>query len=152
MLRFHTRLFPWGKAASQRWAPGSPIEQSMVQVFTEPLQDLVMVSDCWCLIFTGSKVALQLQKKKKKRNGMAGMPFSSPRGAGGGAKTLISSIKQFFVISQLAKPCCRFYLWGVANGFERTLKAVTTGRTLPSVPTSHSPAVPWWLHNQVPQW
>lgn len=63
MLRLHTRLFPWGKAASQRWALGSPIEQSVVQVFTEPLQDLVVVSDGWCLIFTGSKVALQLQKE-----------------------------------------------------------------------------------------
>lgn len=36
----------------------------MVQVFTEPLQDLVMVSDGWRLIFTGSKVALQLQKEE----------------------------------------------------------------------------------------
>lgn len=63
MLRLHTRLFPWGKAASQRWAPGSPIEQSVVQVFAEPLQDLVVVSDGWRLIFTGSKVALQLQKE-----------------------------------------------------------------------------------------
>lgn len=44
-------------------APGSPIEQGMVQVFTEPLQDLVVVSDGRCLIFTGSKVALQLQKE-----------------------------------------------------------------------------------------
>lgn len=64
VLRLCTRLFPWGKAASQRWAPGSPVEQGVVQVFTEPLQDLVMVSDGWCLIFTGSKVALQLQKQE----------------------------------------------------------------------------------------
>lgn len=35
----------------------------MVQMFTEPLQDLVMVSDGWRLIFTGSKVALQLQRE-----------------------------------------------------------------------------------------
>lgn len=36
----------------------------MVQMFTEPLQDLVMVSDGWRLIFTGSKVALQLQRRE----------------------------------------------------------------------------------------
>lgn len=64
MLRLHTRLFPWGTAVSQRWAPGSPVQQSVVQVLTEPLQDLVVISDGRCLIFTGSKVALQLQKEE----------------------------------------------------------------------------------------
>lgn len=33
----------------------------MVQMLTEPLQDLVVVSDGRGLILTGSKVALQLQ-------------------------------------------------------------------------------------------
>lgn len=73
MVRLHSRLFPWGTAAPQRWAPGSPVQQSVVQVFTEPLQDLVMVSDGRCLIFTGSKVALQLQ-----REGMRWLEWPSP--------------------------------------------------------------------------
>lgn len=49
---------------TQRQAQHLPVEQSMVQMFTEPLQDLVMVSDGWRLIFTGSKVALQLQRRE----------------------------------------------------------------------------------------
>lgn len=37
-----------------------PIQQSVVQVFTEPLQHPVMIPDGWSLIFTGRKVTLQL--------------------------------------------------------------------------------------------
>lgn len=37
-----------------------PIQQSMVKVFTEALQDPVMIPDGWSLIFTGRKVTLQL--------------------------------------------------------------------------------------------
>lgn len=37
-----------------------PIQQSMVEVFTEALQDPVMIPDGWSLIFTGRKVTLQL--------------------------------------------------------------------------------------------
>ena len=50
--------------AAQGQAPHLPVEQSMVQMFAEPLQDLVVVSDGRRLIFTGSKVALQLQKEE----------------------------------------------------------------------------------------
>lgn len=37
-----------------------PVQQSMVKVFTEALQDPVVISDGWGLIFTGCKVTLQL--------------------------------------------------------------------------------------------
>lgn len=36
----------------------------MVQMFAEPLQNLVVVSDGRRLVFTGGKVALQLQKEE----------------------------------------------------------------------------------------
>lgn len=39
----------------------SPVEQSMVQVFTEALKDPVVVSDRWSFILAGRKVTLQLQ-------------------------------------------------------------------------------------------
>ena len=38
----------------------SPVQQGMVQVLTEPLQDPVVVANGRSLIFTRSKVALQL--------------------------------------------------------------------------------------------
>lgn len=40
----------------------SPIQQSMIDVFTKALQHPVVISDGWGLIFTRSKVALQLSE------------------------------------------------------------------------------------------
>lgn len=40
-----------------------PIQQSVVKVFTEALQNPVMISDGWSFIFTGCKVTLQLQRQ-----------------------------------------------------------------------------------------
>lgn len=37
-----------------------PVQQSMIEVFTESLQDPVVISNGWSLIFTGRKVTLQL--------------------------------------------------------------------------------------------
>lgn len=62
MLRLHARQST--VTSSPEAAPRLPIEQRVVQMFAQPLQDLVMVSDGRCLIFTGSKVALQLQKEE----------------------------------------------------------------------------------------
>lgn len=59
MLRLHARQSTVKSIpAAQRQAPRLPVEQSMVQMFAEPLQNLVMVSDGRRLVFTGSKVAL----------------------------------------------------------------------------------------------
>lgn len=52
------------QSAARQQAPGVPVEQSVVQVFAEPLQHLVMVPDGRCLVFAGSEVALQLQKEE----------------------------------------------------------------------------------------
>lgn len=39
-----------------------PIKQSMIEVFTEALEDPVVISDGGSLIFAGGKVTLQLQR------------------------------------------------------------------------------------------
>lgn len=82
-------------------------------MFAEPLQDLVMVSDGWRLILTGSKVALQLQKEE---TGWLKHPSTATEDTDGDANMLTTSIKQLFLISQLAKPQCRL-LTGCSNWF-----------------------------------
>lgn len=52
------------RSTARQQAPGVPVEQSVVQVFAEPLQHLVMVPDGRRLVFAGSEVALQLQKEE----------------------------------------------------------------------------------------
>lgn len=46
--------------------PHLPVQQCMVQVLAQALEDLVVVPDGRGLIFTCSKVALQLQKKHRQ--------------------------------------------------------------------------------------
>lgn len=59
----HASLCPATHGLLQK-LPTLPIQQGMVQVLTQTLQDLVMVPDGRGLIFTCSKVALQLKGKK----------------------------------------------------------------------------------------
>lgn len=87
----------------------------MVQMFTEPLQDLVMVSDGWRLIFTGSKVALQLQRGET----MAETPQQRRQLE---MLTLAYSIKKLFSPLSACSNLDAGYLQGAAVGFKSTLR------------------------------
>ena len=56
----------WQPRVFSRDHLGLPVQQGVVQVLTQTLQDLVMVPDGGGLVFTRSKVALQLKGKEMR--------------------------------------------------------------------------------------
>lgn len=65
-------LCPAVPTVFSRNQPNSPVQQGVVQVLTQTLQDLIVVPDGRGLVFTCSKVALQLKGTKQQppvRNG-----------------------------------------------------------------------------------